>query len=237
MNLKPTILVIEDDVSVSNLIATTLETQQYKYILAKNGQDGIHMAVSHNPDIILLDLGLPDMDGIQIIKKIRSWSTMPIIVVSARSDDLDKIEALDVGADDYITKPFSVNELLARLRVTLRRLHYIRNLSEKESSVFVNGSLKVDFNTNCVYVKNEELHLTPIEYKLLCLLCKNIGKVLTHKFITNEIWGNGWNNDVGSLRVFMATLRKKIEKKDTTQYIQTHVGIGYRMLRVEENLQ
>ena len=109
--------------------------------------------------------------------KIRSWSTMPIIVVSARSDDLDKIEALDVGADDYITKPFSVNELLARLRVTLRRLHYIRNLSEKESSVFVNGSLKVDFNTNCVYVKNEELHLTPIEYKLLCLLCKNIGKV------------------------------------------------------------
>lgn len=237
MNLKPTILVIEDDVSVSNLIATTLETQQYKYILAKNGQDGIHMAVSHNPDILLLDLGLPDMDGIQIIKKIRSWSTMPIIVVSARSDDLDKIEALDVGADDYITKPFSVNELLARLRVTLRRLHYIRNLSEKESSVFVNGSLKVDFNTNCVYVKNEELHLTPIEYKLLCLLCKNIGKVLTHKFITNEIWGNGWNNDVGSLRVFMATLRKKIEKKDTTQYIQTHVGIGYRMLRVEENLQ
>lgn len=237
MNLKPTILVIEDDVSVSNLIATTLETQQYKYILAKNGQDGIHMAVSHNPDILLLDLGLPDMDGIHIIKKIRSWSTMPIIVVSARSDDLDKIEALDVGADDYITKPFSVNELLARLRVTLRRLHYIRNLSEKESSVFINGSLKVDFNTNCVYVKNEELHLTPIEYKLLCLLCKNIGKVLTHKFITNEIWGNGWNNDVGSLRVFMATLRKKIEKKDTTQYIQTHVGIGYRMLRVEENLQ
>ena len=152
MNLKPTILVIEDDVSVSNLIATTLETQQYKYILAKNGQDGIHMAVSHNPDIILLDLGLPDMDGIQIIKKIRSWSTTPIIVVSARSDDLDKIEALDAGADDYITKPFSVNELLARLRVTLRRLHYIRNLSENESSVFINGSLKVDFNTNCVYL-------------------------------------------------------------------------------------
>lgn len=237
MNLKPVILVIEDDISVSNLIATTLETQQYKYILAKNGEAGVLMAVSHNPDIILLDLGLPDMDGIQIIKKIRGWSTTPIIVVSARSDDLDKIEALDAGADDYITKPFSVNELLARLRVTLRRLHYIRNLSEKESSIFINGSLKVDFNTNCVYVMNEELHLTPIEYKLLCLLCKNVGKILTHTYITNEIWGNGWNNDVGSLRVFMATLRKKIEKKDTTQYIQTHVGIGYRMLKIEENFK
>ena len=158
---------------------------------------------------------------------------MPIIVISARSEDMDKIVALDAGADDYLTKPFSVEELLARLRVTLRRLNYVRGNQEVQNAVFVNGDLKIDYAAGCVYLGKEELHLTPIEYKLLCLLSRNVGKVLTHTFITKEIWGSAWDNDVASLRVFMATLRKKLEKNPSSpQYIQTHVGVGYRMLRV-----
>ena len=191
-------------------------------------------ASSHNPDIVLLDLGLPDMDGVEIIRKIRAWSNMPIIVISARSEDSDKIEALDAGADDYLTKPFSVEELLARLRVTQRRLAMMQNRSQVEESVFTNGSLKIDYVAGCVYLNENELHLTPIEYKLLCLLSQNIGKVLTHTYITQAIWGSSWENDIASLRVFMATLRKKIESApDSPQYIQTHIGVGYRMLRVE----
>ena len=234
MNKKPTILVVEDDGAVRNLISTTLQTHDYKYILATNGETAILEASSHNPDIILLDLGLPDIDGIDIIKKVRSWSNMPIIVISARSEDTDKIEALDAGADDYLTKPFSVEELLARVRVTLRRLSYIENQGNSSSSLFVNGDLKIDYSAGCAYIDDQELHLTPIEYKLLCLLAKNMGKVLTHTYITREIWGSAWDSDVASLRVFMATLRKKIEKtSDAPQYIQTHVGVGYRMLKVE----
>ncbi len=231
---KPLILIVEDDTAVRNLIATTLETQNYKFHLAVSGQQAVMEAASHNPDIILLDLGLPDMDGVQVIEKIRSWSTTPIIVISARSEDRDKIDALDAGADDYLTKPFSVEELLARLRVTLRRLNYVNTAKEGPSSLFLNGDLKIDYASGCAFLKDQELHLTPIEYKLLCLLSRNVGKVLTHTYITNEIWGSAWDNDVASLRVFMATLRKKIET-DTThpQYIQTHVGVGYRMLRIE----
>ena len=146
-------------------------------------------ASSHNPDIILLDLGLPDMDGIEVIKKIRTWSNVPIIIISARSEDTDKVEALDAGADDYLTKPFSVEELLARLRVTERRL--VTSQGEQvTSSVFVNGKLRVDYPAGCAYLGEEELHLTPIEYKLLCLLSKNVGKVLTQTFITQNIWGH-----------------------------------------------
>ncbi len=182
--------------------------------------------------MILLDLGLPDTDGVQVIQKIRSWSNIPIIVISARSEDTDKIEALDAGADDYLTKPFSVEELLARLRVTFRRLHGGSGGSQ-DGAVFENGELKIDYAAGCVYLGGEEIHLTPIEYKLLCLLAKNVGKVLTHTYITREVWGSAWENDVASLRVFMATLRKKIEKDPSApQYIQTHVGVGYRMLRV-----
>ena len=231
---KSTILIVEDDGAVRNLISTTLQTHDYKYILATNGETAILEASSHNPDIILLDLGLPDIDGIDIIKKVRSWSNMPIIVISARSEDTDKIEALDAGADDYLTKPFSVEELLARVRVTLRRLSYIENQGNSSSSLFINGDLKIDYSAGCAYINDQEPHLTPIEYKLLCLLAKNMGKVLTHTYITREIWGSAWDSDVASLRVFMATLRKKIEKtSDAPQYIQTHVGVGYRMLKVE----
>lgn len=230
---KTLILVVEDDRPVQNLVITTLKAHDYRYLTAMNGEAAILEASSHNPDIILLDLGLPDMDGIEVIKKIRTWSNVPIIIISARSEDMDKVEALDAGADDYLTKPFSVEELLARLRVTERRLATSQG-EQMSSYVFVNGKLRIDFVAGCAYMEDEELHLTPIEYKLLCLLSKNLGKVLTHTFITQNIWGHSWENDVASLRVFMATLRKKLEKKsDSAQYIQTHVGVGYRMMKVE----
>ncbi|MEG0897712.1 MAG: response regulator, partial [Ruthenibacterium sp.] len=164
---KLQVLVVEDDAAVRNLIATTLETHDYKYRTAATGEEAILAAVSHNPDIVLLDLGLPDMDGIAIIQKIRSWSNLPIIVISARSEDSDKIEALDAGADDYLTKPFSVEELLARLRVTVRRLSHTQ---AAESAVYTNGELSIDYTAGCVFLRGAELHLTPMEYKLLCLL-------------------------------------------------------------------
>ncbi len=229
---KPLILVVEDDAPVRNLITTTLKAHDYKFISAQNGNNAIMEASSRNPDIVLLDLGLPDIDGVEVIERIRTWSDMPIIVISARSEDKDKIDALDAGADDYLTKPFSVDELLARLRVTQRRLASNRN--ENTSSVFTNGALKIDYAAGCAYLGEEELHLTPIEYKILCLLASNVGKVLTHTFITQKIWGSAWENNVASLRVFMATLRKKIEATpNSPQYIQTHIGVGYRMMRGE----
>ena len=231
---KPLILIVEDDAAVRNLIATTLAMQNYKYLTAGTGQQAVMAAASQNPDIMLLDLGLPDMDGVEIIKKVRGWSNMPIIVISARSEDRDKIDALDAGADDYLTKPFSVDELLARLRVTIRRLSYIQSVKQEDDAVFVNGDLRIDYAAGCAYLSGKELHLTPIEYKLLCLLAKNVGKVLTHTFITREVWGSAWENDVASLRVFMATLRKKLETDPSQpRYIQTHVGVGYRMMRLE----
>lgn len=230
---KPLVLVVEDDSAVRNLISTTLETHDYKFHTVPTGEAAIIEAVSHNPDVVLLDLGLPDMDGIDIIRKIRTWSQMPIIVISARGEDTDKIAALDAGADDYLTKPFSVEEMLARLRVTLRRLSFVSTQKGGETSVFINGELKIDYAAGCVFLNEKEVHLTPIEYKLLCLLAKNIGKVLTHTFITREIWGTAWENDVASLRVFMATLRKKIEPDAINpKYVQTHVGVGYRMIRI-----
>ncbi len=231
MNNNPLILIVEDDAPVRNLITVTLKSNNYRYITAQNGGSAIMEASSHNPNIVLLDLGLPDMDGVEVIKKIRTWSNMPIIVISARSEHTDKIEALDAGADDYLTKPFSVEELLARLRVIQRRLAVMQ--TGTQSSVFQNGSLKIDYAAGCAYLSEEELHLTPIEYKLLCLLAQNVGKVLTHTFITSKVWGSCLDNDVASLRVFMATLRKKLESGSDTQYIQTHIGIGYRMLKVE----
>ena len=232
MNNNPLILIVEDDNHIKNLISTTLKVNKYNYLIATSGNEAIMLAVSHKPDIILLDLGLPDMDGLEIIKNVRKWSNMPIIVISARSEDKDKIDALDLGADDYITKPFSVEELLARIRVATRRLNSIN--AKQVESVFKNGDLTIDYSAGCVYLYDKELHLTPIEYKLLCLLSKHIGKVLTHTYITTEIWGTTWESDVASLRVFMTTLRKKIERDSVeSKYIQTHIGVGYRMLRIE----
>ena len=229
---KLLILIVEDDAPVRNLMTTTLKAHDYRYLTAANGESAIMEASSHNPDIILLDLGLPDIDGVEVIKKIRTWSNVPIIVISARSEDRDKIDALDAGADDYLTKPFSVEELLARLRVTQRRLSVMQNDPATESPVFQNGNLRVDYAAGCAYLDGEELHLTPIEYKLLCLLARNVGKVLSHTYITQQIWGSSWENDIASLRVFMATLRKKIEKNpNSPQYIQTHIGVGYRIMK------
>ena len=231
------ILVVEDDSPIRNLIATTLKTHNYKYLLAQNGEEAIIQASTHDPDVVFLDLGLPDMDGVEIIKKIREWSNMPIIVISARSEDEDKIEALDAGADDYLTKPFSVEELLARLRVMQRRIALLQlDNNINKSSIYTNGKLKIDYVAGCAYKNDEELKLTPIEYKLLCILAKNTGKVLTHKYITQKIWGSAWDSNVASLRVFMATLRKKLGN-DSDSYIQTHIGIGYRMLKVETNIE
>ena len=231
---SPVVLVVEDDVPVRNLIVTTLKTHDCRYLTAKNGTEAIMMASSYNPDVLFLDLGLPDMDGIDVIRQVRSWSIMPIIVISARSDDTDKIEALDAGADDYLTKPFSVEELLARLRVTIRRLSMMSSEKSAESSVYTNGKLTIDYSAGIAVLDGEELKLTSMEYKLLCLLARNTGKVLTHTYITQNIWGRNWDNDIASLRVFMTTLRKKIEPDpESPKYIQTHIGIGYRMLKVD----
>lgn len=227
------ILVVEDDAPVRNLITTTLKAHEYRFLAAATGEGAVMEAASHNPDIILLDLGLPDVDGVEVIRRIRSWSNVPIIVISARSEDADKIDALDAGADDYLTKPFSVEELLARLRVTQRRLALMQT-PQTQPSVYENGQLRIDYASGCVYFGGEELRLTPIEYKLLCLLARNTGKVLTHKFILQNVWGSSLDSDVSSLRVFMATLRKKLETApDAPRYIQTHIGIGYRMMKIE----
>lgn len=229
---KAQILVVEDDNAVAKLMVATMESQGYQYRIAKTGAGAIMEALSYKPEVMILDLGLPDTDGIEVINKIRAWSNMPIIVVSARSEDADKVAALDAGADDYLTKPFSVDELLARLRVALRRVRYDRQRLSEESSVYENGGLRIDYAAGCVYLDGNEIHLTPIEYKLLVLLAKNTGKVLTHNYILREIWGNPTKSDVKSLRVFMATLRKKLEKNPSEpRYIQTHIGVGYRMIR------
>lgn len=227
---KPLILVVEDDGTVRNLITTTLKSNEYRFLTAPNGESAIAAASTQQPDIVLLDLGLPDMDGVEVIRRIRSWSQMPIIVISARSEDADKIAALDAGADDYLTKPFSVAELLARLRVTQRRLAAQEGKSGE--AIFRNGNLSIDYGAGCAYLGGDQLKLTPTEFKLLCLLAKDAGKVLTHTYLTEKIWGSSWESDMASLRVHMATLRRKLEKDPDTQYIQTHIGIGYRMLKI-----
>ena len=231
--MKVSILVVEDDKAIRYFISATLDIHSYNCFTAENGEQAMILATSHKPEIIILDLGLPDIDGVDIIKKIRAWSNCPIIVVSARSEDKDKIEALDSGADDYLTKPFSVDELHARISVAIRKMNY-DNTKKEESTEFINGDLKIDYVSGCVFVGKEETHLTPIEYKLLCLLAKNVGKVLTHTYILKEIWGVAYESEVPSLRVFMATLRKKIEKNcEKNTYIQTHIGVGYRLVRIQ----
>ena len=235
MSEKRLILVVEDERTISNFICRALTANDYKAMSATTGKEALSLFFSHRPDLVLLDLGLPDMDGVDIIKKVRTWSNLPIIVISARSEDSDKVAALDAGADDYLTKPFSVDELLARLRVALRRVRYDSQKVSEEASLYENGNLKIDYAAGCAYRDGVEIHLTPIEYKLLCLLARNTGKVLTHNFILNEIWGSSAFSDTPSLRVFMATLRKKLEVDPShPQYIQTHIGVGYRMIRQKQ---
>ncbi|WP_434296002.1 response regulator [Clostridium sporogenes] len=230
MNNKQYILVVEDDRPIKNFITASLAAQGFKYIETDKGNEAIALSMSYKPDLIILDLGLPDIDGIEVVKKVREWSNIPIIIVSARENERQKVEALDQGADDYLTKPFGIGELLARVRVALR--HAITDNGENHNKdIFKVKSLIVDFNKRRVMINNEEIHLTPIEYKIMALLCKYPGKVLTHNFIIHDIWGYAIGNETQSLRVFMASLRRKIEKNPAQpEYIYTEVGVGYRLV-------
>lgn len=224
-----TVLIVEDDRYIMSLTTIYLKDEGYKTIAAITGKEAITLFYSNNPDIILLDLGLPDMDGMDVIKQIREQSNAPIIVVSAREEENEKIRALDLGADDYMTKPFHMGELLARIRVSERKLNSIVNPNNVET--FISDYLMVDYTKGLVFVDNEEVHLTPMEYKLLKLLIANRGKVLTHNYILNQIWGYAETNDSKSLRVFMASLRRKIERDTANpRFILTQVGIGYRFV-------
>ncbi|KGF07445.1 XRE family transcriptional regulator [Tissierellia bacterium S7-1-4] len=235
MNENIKILVVEDDRAVRNLISTTLQINDYEYDLAIDGKNALQLMTSNKYDIVFIDLGLPDIDGIEIIKKFRDFSTTPIIVISARTNDEDKIEALDAGADDFLTKPFNVDELLARVRSTLRRINYAENNSVEDKISFENGDIRIDYPSRSVFIKGEEIHLMPIEYSLLCLLAENVGKVLTHQYILKNIWVNYLASDLSSLRVYMTSLRKKIEKLTDDKYIQTHVAVGYKMIRINKS--
>lgn len=218
------ILVIEDDKSIQNFLRLSLKTNGYKIFESADGLSGISMFMSQNLDLILLDLGLPDIDGLEVLAQIRQTSAIPVIIISARGQEKEKVNALDMGADDYITKPFAIGELLARIRVALRHRKPDQGIHE-----FVLGTMCINYEKRKIYVDNNEIHLTPLEYKMLLLLTDNAGKVLTHKFIQKEVWGYDASDDFQTLRVFMANIRKKIEK-DTTQprFIMTEIGVGYR---------
>ncbi|HZX21772.1 MAG TPA: response regulator transcription factor [Clostridia bacterium] len=224
---SPRILIIEDDKYIQGFISLSLKTNGYVFDKASTGIGGISLFNNNHPDIILLDLGLPDIDGIEIIKLIRENSEIPILVVSARGQESEKIAALDAGADDYISKPFNMGELMARIRVVQRKLK--REIHGDNVCIFSLDYLTVDFEKRQVLIDNKEIHLTPIEYKLLLLLIANKGKVLTHNYILKEVWGYGETGDSRTIRVFMASLRRKIEKdKSHPRFIFTEVGVGYR---------
>ena len=228
-NLGECILVVEDDAQILNFICYALKSEGFKYITAKTAQSALNSLVSEPVDLMLLDLGLPDFDGTEVIRKVREWSEMPIIVVSARDQDKEKANALDIGADDYLTKPFSATELLARIRVALRHL-YKQNVSKTQTSVQI-GGLRVEYDKRLVYLNDHEIHTTPMEYSLLTLLFKNAGKVLTTNYIIKEIWGVGYGTDTQALRALMAGLRRKIETDPAKpRYILTEVGVGYRLV-------
>lgn len=226
---KPLILVVEDDAPIKNLITTTLKTHDYRYLAAQNGEQAILEASSHNPDIVLLDLGLPDMDGMDVLKQIRGFSATPVIVISARVQEREKVEALDCGADDYITKPFGAEELLARIRTAMRHSIQSGNLMAQEMRYMRDG-LMIDFDKRLVTLDGSDIHLTQIEYKLVSLLARNAGKVLTYDFILKDIWGPFADTDNQILRVNMANIRRKLEKNPAEpHYIFTEIGVGYRM--------
>ena len=228
---KPLILIVEDDKAVRNLMGTTLDMQEYRYHMAKNGAQALMEAVSQRPDVIILDLGLPDMDGLEVLRSVRKWSSLPIVVVSARNHERDKVEALDYGADDYLVKPFGTSELLARIRTAIR--HTRTSLSNPEiaqSGRFTTGDLVIDYDKHQVLIHGENARLTANEYRIVSLLGKYAGKVLTYDFIIKELWGPKAKNDNQILRVNMANIRRKIEENPgQPKYIFTEVGVGYRM--------
>ncbi len=230
MNAKINILLIEDDKSTCSYITTSLSGNGYHVITALSGSEGISLAASFCPDVILLDLGLPDIDGCDVIKQLRSWSRISVIVISGRTMEQDKVTALDLGADDYITKPFGSAELMARIRVSLRHSH-----TAVADKVYKAADLEIYFERRMIYLNGKEVHLTQIEYQLLSLLAENSGRVLTYKFLMNSIWGPYTDNNNQILRVNMANIRRKIEKNPAQpQYVFTEIGIGYRM-RENEN--
>lgn len=225
------ILVVEDENSISNFMSTILAANEYAVIKAYDGAEAFMMITSHCPDLIILDLKLPDMDGEQIIKFVREWSLVPIIVVSAKTREKDKVEALDLGADDYITKPFGTAELLARVRTALRHVRTREmNASLIQTGLFMSGNLTIDFDKRHVYVNGKDSCLTQKEYKIVALLAKFAGRVLTYDYIIKNIWGPNANCDNQILRVNMANIRRKLEMNPAEpQYIYTEIGVGYRL--------
>lgn len=226
--IDPVIIVIEDDPPIRRFLRTGLSTQGFTVFEADSGKQGIVEAGMRKPDLVILDLGLPDMDGVDVIKAIRAWSELPIIILSARSSEQHKISALDAGADDYLTKPFGFGELLARMRVALR--HANRPPEQLQAEVFVTANLKVDLHKRVVSVDDREVHLTPIQYRLLTVLVKHAGKVLTHQQILKHVWGPSYQENAHYLRIYMSQLRQKLEADPTQpQFLLTESGVGYRL--------
>ena len=227
---KIKVLLIEDDRSISNFITATMDREGYKIMHALNGREGLSLSTSFCPNVILLDLGLPDMDGLEVLQKLRSWSDVPVIIISARTKEQEKVSALDLGADDYITKPFGTGELMARIRTSLRHSH-----AQTPGHVYKALDLEIDFEKRLIRLRGEEVHLTQIEYQLLTLLAENSGRVLTYSYIMNAIWGPYMDNNNQILRVNMANIRRKLERNPAQpQYVFTEIGVGYRM-RENEN--
>lgn len=225
---KELILLIEDELQMRRFLRITLQSQRYRVIEASTANEAMLQAASRNPDIVLLDLGLPDMDGLEVTKRLREWTQTPIIVISAREQEQDKVKALDAGADDYLTKPFNANELLARIRVASR--HSLRTRSGRPEPVFAFGSIRVDLSLRQVFLDDKEVHLTPLEYKLLMVLIRHAGKVVTHRQLLADVWGQAHTNEVQYLRVYMTQLRHKLEKDPARpRFFMNEPGVGYRL--------
>ena len=226
--MNPIILLIEDDPQIRRFLRASLVTQGYDLIEAGTGREGLALAAARVPEVVLLDLGLPDMEGLEVIKQLRSWSNVPIIILSARGQERDKVANLDAGADDYLTKPFGVGELLARIRVALRKVMPAEE--DKQEVPYSLGDIKVDFERRLVFRGQEEVHLTPIEYKLLSVLLKHRGKVVTHRQLLKEVWGPSYVEQNPYLRIFILNLRRKLEDDPTRpHYLLTEPGVGYRL--------
>jgi len=228
MNLKPLVLIVDDEPQIQRLLTVSLEANGYRALSAANGQEGLVLAAQHQPALVILDIGLPDLSGQEVLRRLREWSQAPVIVLSVRDDEKGKVLALDAGADDYVTKPFNTDELLARLRVALRH-----STDKEEAAVVQMKNLVIDFATRRVTVGGREVKLTKTEYDLLRLLARHAGKVLTHRQILREVWGPGHEEDTHYLRVYIAHLREKIEQNpESPELILTELGVGYRFLAV-----
>ncbi len=225
---KELILLIEDEPQMRRFLRITLQSQGYRLVESETGKDGLLQTATRNPDVVLLDLGLPDIDGLEVTKRLREWTQTPIIVISAREQEQDKVRALDAGADDYLTKPFNAGELLARIRVALR--HLSRHDADEQEPLFAIENMRVDLSKRQVFVNNQEVHLTPIEYKLLTILIRHAGKVITHNQLLKEVWGPAHINEVQYLRVYMTQLRHKLEADPARpRFLINEPGIGYRL--------